>query len=84
MLREAQTQNRPVMLDFYADWCISCKVMERTVFSDPTVIQALSPYTLLQIDLTDNTPEQQKAQMLRLTGSPGAGYAGTVDIGLAG
>lgn len=59
MLREAQTQNRPVMLDFYADWCISCKVMERTVFSDPTVIQALSPYTLLQIDLTDNTPEQQ-------------------------
>jgi thiol:disulfide interchange protein DsbD len=47
------------MLDFYADWCISCKVMERNVFSDPQVIQALSPYTLLQIDMTDNTPAQQ-------------------------
>ncbi|MBW4933526.1 protein-disulfide reductase DsbD [Marinobacter sp. F4206] len=59
MLEEAQAQNRPVVLDFYADWCISCKVMERNVFSDPQVAQALSPYTLLQIDVTDNTPEQQ-------------------------
>lgn len=59
MLAEAQSQNQPVVLDFYADWCISCKVMERTVFSDPQVVQALTPYTLLQIDLTDNTPAQQ-------------------------
>lgn len=59
MLLEAQNQNRPVVLDFYADWCISCKVMERTVFSDAQVVQALAPYTLLQIDLTDNTPAQQ-------------------------
>jgi len=59
MLVEAQNQNRPVVLDFYADWCISCKVMERTVFSDPQVVQALTPYTLLQIDLTENTPAQQ-------------------------
>ena len=48
-----------MLLDFYADWCISCKVMERNVFSKPDVIQALSPFTLLQIDMTDNTPEQQ-------------------------
>lgn len=58
-LDQARAQNRPVVLDFYADWCISCKVMERNVFSDPQVIQALSPYTLLQIDVTDNTPAQQ-------------------------
>ncbi|MBW0146559.1 protein-disulfide reductase DsbD [Marinobacter arenosus] len=58
-LDQARTQNRPVVLDFYADWCISCKVMERNVFSDPQVIQALAPYTLLQIDVTDNTPAQQ-------------------------
>lgn len=58
-LDKAQDEGRPVMLDFYADWCISCKVMERNVFSDRQVIQALAPFTLLQIDLTDNTPEQQ-------------------------
>jgi len=58
-LRQASRDGTPVMLDFYADWCISCKVMERNVFSDSTVIQALEPYKLLQLDMTDNTPEQQ-------------------------
>ncbi|MFN2362491.1 MAG: protein-disulfide reductase DsbD [Marinobacter sp.] len=58
-LRQASENGTPVMLDFYADWCISCKVMERNVFSDSTVIQALAPYKLLQLDMTDNTPEQQ-------------------------
>ncbi|MDX1551079.1 MAG: protein-disulfide reductase DsbD [Marinobacter sp.] len=58
-LKQASQAGTPVMLDFYADWCISCKVMERNVFSDGTVIQALAPYKLLQLDMTDNTPEQQ-------------------------
>lgn len=59
MLLQAQQEGRPVMLDFYADWCISCKVMERNVFSDGAVINSLKPFTLLQIDMTDNTPAQQ-------------------------
>ncbi|GGC73973.1 thiol:disulfide interchange protein DsbD 1 [Marinobacter halophilus] len=59
MLAQAKASQQPVMLDFYADWCISCKIMERNVFSDQDVIQALGPYTLLQIDMTDNTPAQQ-------------------------
>lgn len=58
-LAQAGEQGQPVILDFYADWCISCKVMEREVFSKPDVITAMEPYTLLQIDMTDNTPEQQ-------------------------
>ncbi|WP_404369384.1 protein-disulfide reductase DsbD [Marinobacter sp.] len=58
-LSAAAARNEPVMLDFYADWCISCKVMERNVFSDAQVVEALAPVTLLQIDLTDNTPQQQ-------------------------
>ena len=59
MLTQAQQQRRPVVLDFYADWCISCKVMERNVFSDAEVVRALEPFTLLQIDMTDNTKAQQ-------------------------
>ena len=58
-LRQAANRNQPAVLDFYADWCISCKVMERQVFSDPEVRQALSDYVLLQIDMTANSPEQQ-------------------------
>jgi thiol:disulfide interchange protein DsbD len=58
-LQTASRNNTPVMLDFYADWCISCKVMERNVFSDIQVTDALKPFTLLQLDMTDNTPEQQ-------------------------
>ncbi|MGO1692759.1 MAG: protein-disulfide reductase DsbD [Marinobacter sp.] len=59
MLMQAQQKGRPVVLDFYADWCISCKVMERNVFSDAEVVRALEPFTLLQIDMTDNTKAQQ-------------------------
>ncbi len=71
LITAASQQQRPVMLDFYADWCISCKVMERNVFSDPSVIQALAPYTLLQIDMTDNTPAQQAfLEELGLFGPP--------------
>ncbi|MGO1462468.1 MAG: protein-disulfide reductase DsbD [Marinobacter sp.] len=59
MLAQAQKKGSPVMLDFYADWCISCKIMERNVFNKPEVVRSLEPFTLLQIDLTDNTPAQQ-------------------------
>ncbi|XKH00584.1 protein-disulfide reductase DsbD [Marinobacter nauticus] len=59
MLRTARQQGQPVMLDFYADWCISCKVMERNVFSTAEVGDALSSFTLLQLDMTENTPAQQ-------------------------
>lgn len=70
-LAQAKRDGTPVMLDFYADWCISCKIMERNVFSHGAVIQALSPYTLLQLDMTDNTPAQQALlEELGLFGPP--------------
>jgi thiol:disulfide interchange protein DsbD len=64
--------NEPVMLDFYADWCVSCKEMERFTFSDPRVRQALSGWTLLQADVTANS-EDDKALLARfnLFGPPG-------------
>ena len=64
--------DRPVMLDFYADWCVSCKEMERFTFSDARVQQKLAGWTLLQADVTANSDED-KALLARfkLFGPPG-------------
>ena len=48
------------MLDFYADWCVSCKEMESFTFTDPAVKAALANTVLLQADVTPND-EQDKA-----------------------
>ena len=48
------------MLDFYADWCISCKEMEAYTLNNPDVKQALSSFVLLQADVTENN-DQDKA-----------------------
>ena len=53
----AQAAGRPVMLDFYADWCVSCKEMERYTFSDPRVQARLKNVVLLQADVTANNPD---------------------------
>ncbi|HWH73155.1 MAG TPA: thioredoxin family protein, partial [Methylibium sp.] len=63
---------RPVMLDFYADWCVSCKEMERYTFSDPAIRARLGKALLLQADVTRNT-EADRALLKRfkLFGPPG-------------
>ncbi|ATE61554.1 protein-disulfide reductase DsbD [Thauera sinica] len=63
---------RPVMLDFYADWCVSCKEMERYTFSDPQVAGRMDRMLLLKADVTANTDEH-KALLKRfgLFGPPG-------------
>lgn len=53
-LTEASKVNKYVMLDFYADWCITCKEMEHGAFSDPRVHQALRDVVLLKTDVTEN------------------------------
>ena len=67
---EAQAQGQPVMLDFYADWCVSCKEMERYTFPDPAVQQAMERYVLLQADVTANDAAD-KALMQERFGIPG-------------
>lgn len=63
---------RPVMLDFYADWCVSCKEMERFTFSDPQVRSRMERMLLLQADVTHNTAEDQAMlRRFRLFGPPG-------------
>jgi len=71
--RELQASDgKPVMLDFYADWCVSCKELEKFTFSDAKVQQGLAGFTLLQVDVTANT-DDDKALMKRfaLFGPPG-------------
>lgn len=64
--------DKPVMLDFYADWCVSCKEMEAFTFTDPVVAQKMSQMLLLQADVTAND-ESDRALLkrFRLFGPPG-------------
>jgi thiol:disulfide interchange protein DsbD len=70
-VRNAAAQGKPVMLDFYADWCVSCKELERDTFSDPQVQAALSDAILLRADVTANdTEDQELLKALGLFGPP--------------
>ncbi len=61
-----------VMLDFYADWCVSCKEMEQFTFSDPNVQKSLKNVVLLQADVTENTAEDLALlKRFNLFGPPG-------------
>jgi thiol:disulfide interchange protein DsbD len=63
---------RPVMLDFYADWCVSCKEMERFTFTDERVKTRFKDMVLLQADVTANTAEHSALlKRFRLFGPPG-------------
>ncbi|MGH8763004.1 MAG: protein-disulfide reductase DsbD [Nitrosospira sp.] len=68
----AQSRNKYVMLDFYADWCISCKEMERFTFTDPRVQSRLKDVVLLQVDVTAGTPDDAALlKRFKLFGPPG-------------
>ena len=56
---QARSQGRGVIVDFSADWCTSCKEMERYTFSDPRVQQALGGAELLRANVTANDAEDQ-------------------------
>ena len=76
---------RPVMLDFYADWCVTCKEMERFTFSDPRVKARLAEFTLLQADVTAGSAEDLALlQRFRLFGPPGIIFFDAAGVEIAG
>ena len=71
-LRQAKANQQWVMLDFYADWCVSCKEMEAYTFTDARVKQQLQNFVLIQADVTENNDEDKALlQRFNLVGPPG-------------
>ena len=59
VLADAKAANTPLLLDWYADWCISCKVIEREVLNDSNVVERLKGYRLIRFDMTASNREQR-------------------------
>ena len=71
-LSKAKEEKKFALLDFYADWCISCKEMEVNTFANPAVSTELKQFVLLQADVTANSPENQALlKRFDLFGPPG-------------
>lgn len=70
-LDAAKVQGQWVLLDYYADWCVSCKVMEKQVFGKPQVLEALSDVRLLRLDVTaDNAASRELLGRYKVPGPP--------------
>ncbi|WP_130912586.1 protein-disulfide reductase DsbD [Pseudomonas sp. Sample_9] len=70
-LDAAKAQGQWVLLDYYADWCVSCKVMEKKVFGEAKVMQALSDVRLLRLDVTaDNAASRELLSRYKVPGPP--------------
>jgi thiol:disulfide interchange protein DsbD len=77
-LAAAQAAGQPVMLDFYADWCVSCKEMEKYTFSVPEVQQDLGGFVLLKADVTANSEADQALfRRFGVYGPPTTAFFGT-------
>lgn len=77
-LEQASANGQAVMLDFYADWCVACKQMERDTFSDERVHAALDSVVLLQVDVTAyNDADRELMRTLQVIGPPSLLFFGT-------
>jgi thiol:disulfide interchange protein DsbD len=72
LAQNARSERRAVMLDFYADWCVSCKEMERFTFTDAQVRARMDRMLLLQVDVTaNNADDRAMLKRFNLFGPPG-------------
>jgi thiol:disulfide interchange protein DsbD len=76
-LMQASAGGKPAMLDFYADWCVSCKEMEKLTFTDPRVRVQFDGMVLLQADVSANSADDKALlKRFRLFGPPGIIFFG--------
>ena len=75
--RVQAANGRPVMLDFWAEWCVSCKEMDQFTFSDPRVQNVLKDAVLLRADVTANNADD-RALLARFARSGGGNASGSV------
>ena len=69
---QTDSNKKPIMLDFYADWCVSCLEYEKFTFNSPNVINLMDKFELLQVDVTENNKEHQLLlKEFSLFGPPG-------------
>jgi thiol:disulfide interchange protein DsbD len=59
ILAQAKSNGQPLLVDWYADWCISCKVIEHEVLPDPQVVSQLRGFRLIRFDVTESDPQQR-------------------------
>ncbi len=72
LVEQAQQLNKPVLIDFYADWCVSCKELDSFVFPDPQVRAALKDYVVIKVDVTGNSQmDKDLLAKYELVGPPG-------------
>lgn len=70
-LDSAKAQGQWVLVDYYADWCVSCKIMEKQVFGKPEVLDALKDVRLLRLDVTaDNAASRELLGRYKVPGPP--------------
>jgi len=72
LMQQAQLEGRPVLIDFFAEWCIPCKQIEKTLFAEPAVVAKSAKFVVLKADLTKDDSEDVKAirQKYHVVGVP--------------